>query len=326
MNKLILSTLIVSAGATASAAVVTIDPPQANSLLLENFSGASDPSSEQRNGVRFISAKDGVAKYSISGQADPQLFFDGYVDGIDFANYPHVRIRHSFSDPNQGGSVYPMPVREGHLGKVLVNQTLAGRQVEFERYPAQGVGLRLDPVDGERVSGEYSIDYIILDRGRTLGFEFDQKYSTRGGLNNFFIGNNLGGENGKEILYGSDQGVFRGYPLSSDPMMILQMTPATGLTVINPEIYKFIEIRMRVLKPQLGLATVFFRSEAGSSSVTKIEFDLVDDEYFHTYLIDLREDRSWNSGMINSFRFDPTNQKQEFEIDHIRFYETAEFK
>ncbi|WPJ97123.1 hypothetical protein SH580_05305 [Coraliomargarita algicola] len=326
MKKLFISTLIASTCASAFAAVVTVDAPQANSLILENFSAPSDPSSEQRNGVRFVSAQDGVAKYSITDRADPQLFFDGYVGGIDFSNYPHVRIRHSFSEPNKGGSVYPMPVREGKMGKVSINNTLAGRQVMLEEYPQLGQGLRLDPVDGEHVPGEYCIDYIIVDRGRTLGFEFDQTGSTRGGLNNFFIGNNLGGENGKEIVSGIDRGVFNGKPVSSDSMMILQLTPATGLTAINSKIYKFIEIRMRVLEPQQGVGTVFFRSETANSGSSKIEFDLVDDEYFHTYLIDLREDASWNSGMINSFRFDPTNRKQAFEIDHIRFYETVKFK
>jgi len=49
----------------------------------------------------------------------------------------------------------------------------------------------------------------------------------------------------------------------------------------------------------------------------------VKDAYFHTYLIDMRNDPSWNAGKITSFRFDPSNRKQEFEIDHIRFYETA---
>ncbi len=326
MKKLIISTLIASTCAAASAAVVIIDPPQANSLILENFSGTSDPSSEQRNGVRFVAAQDGVAKYSITDRADPQLIFKGYVGGVDFANYPNVRIRHSFSESNQSGSVYPMPAREGKMGKVSINHTLAGRQVVLEEYPPLGQGLRLDPVDGDHVPGEYCIDYIILDRGRTLGFEFDQKDTTRGGLNNFFIGNNLGGENGKEIVSGIDRGVYHGEPMSSDSMMILQLTPATGLTAINSKIYKFIEIRMRVLEPQQGVGTVFFRSETANSGSSKIEFDLVDDEYFHTYLIDLREDASWNSGMINSFRFDPTNRKQAFEIDHIRFYETAEFK
>ena len=46
-------------------------------------------------------------------------------------------------------------------------------------------------------------------------------------------------------------------------------------------------------------------------------------EEFHSYLIDLRNDAAWNSDKVTKFRFDPTSRKQAFEIDHIRFYETA---
>lgn len=323
MNYQILSVLLFTAVATASAAKVYVDLPQMNSVLLENFSAEADPASELRNGVRFLSASEGVARYSIANVLDPQLFFDGYVGGVDFSSYPNVRIRHSFTTSARDSSVYPIPVRTGQMGKLSINNALVGRQVTLEEHPAFGEGIRVDPVDGPPVAGEYWIDYIIVDRGRTLGFEFDQKDSTRGGINNFFIGTNLGGVNGKEILTGVDDGVYRGNPTSPDPIMVLQMSTSTGLQSINSDVYKFIEIRMRVLEPRQGIATIFFRSQSGDMSANQIDFELVNDEFFHTYLIDLRNDMEWNQGMITGFRFDPTNQKQAFEIDHIRFYETA---
>lgn len=324
LNYIASSVLLFTSVVSASAAEVRVDPPHANSILLENFSSASDPTTEVRNGVRFDSASAGVGKYTISAVLDPQMFFHGYTGGIDFSSYPNFRIRHSFSKPTKGGSIYPLPVRAGAMRKILVNNSLTGRQVTLTRYPAKGEGLRLDPVDGAPLAGEYLIDYIILDRGRTLGFEFDQKNSTRGGVNNFFISHNLAGQdNGKEISSAVNDGVFRGSPTNSDPMMVLQMGVSNGLASIEPEVYKFIEVRMRVLEPRQGVATLFFRNEPGGLGASKIELYLVDDKFFHTYLIDMSDDVSWNEGLITSFRFDPTNKKQVFEIDHIRFYETA---
>jgi hypothetical protein len=317
--------LLALSATTAPAAIVKVDPAMPNSILLENFAAPSDASADLRNGVSFVSSNDGVATYRVAAQLDPQMFFSGYLDGLDFGAYPNVRLRHSFSASVKAmeASVYPMPVKAGQMGNLAVNNTLAGRQTTLETFPVLGEGLRLDPVDGRPTAGEYRIDYIILDRGRTLGFEFDQSNSTRGGINNFFVGYNLGGMNGKEVLSNVENGVYKGVPTSADPMMILQLTEATGLSVINPEVYKFIEIRMRVLKPSQGVATVFFRNESGDMSRNKIDIFLVNDEYFHTYLIDLRNDAAWNSGMITNFRFDPTSKAQAFEIDHIRFYETA---
>lgn len=132
MNYQILSVLLFTAVATASAAKVYVDLPQMNSVLLENFSAEADPASELRNGVRFLSASEGVARYSIANVLDPQLFFDGYVGGVDFSSYPNVRIRHSFTTSARDSSVYPIPVRTGQMGKLSINNALVGRQVTLE--------------------------------------------------------------------------------------------------------------------------------------------------------------------------------------------------
>lgn len=312
--------------ASLSAAKVTVDPAEPNSILLENFSSEEDSAAELLNGVSFKSSNDGIATYSIAAVKDPTLIFRGYVDPIDFQAYPNIRMRHGFSGLSsevEQGSIFPLPVKVGRYMKHDINETVVVRQTTFENGPLTGAGIRLDPIDGDPVSGDYRIDYIILDRGRTLGFEFDQRDSTRGGVNNFFRGFNLGGEDGKEILSGIDEGVFFGHPTSTDPMMLLQLKEATGIGSINTSIYQFIEIRIRLLMPGGGEATVFFENESGGFSDNKIEFDLADDSYFHTYLIDLQDDPAWKSGPVHNFRFDPVKGMQAFQIDYIRFYETA---
>ncbi|MFW2479246.1 MAG: hypothetical protein ACN4GF_03845 [Lentimonas sp.] len=307
-------------GSTLSGAVLLVDQETRNSMFLENFS-SGDPSTQLKNGITFDSASGGVASYRVPAKIDPQLFFDGYTGGISFSEFPNVRIRHKFSAQLREGSVYPLPVRAEQFAKLDVNDSLSARQVTLEEYPLQGEGIRIDPIDGPPMAGIYSIDYIMLDRGRTLGFEFDQVNSTRGGKNNFFIGTNLGGQNGKEILRGVDNGLLVGNPANADPMLILHITQSTGLTSIDTSIYKYVEIRMRFPEPNNGVATVFFRSKPGKVDPNKINIYLVNDPYFHTYLLDLSEDPDWTAGALTNFRFNPTDQKQTFEIDYIRFYE-----
>jgi len=309
------------------AAKITVDPAEPNSILLENFSSEGDSAARLLNGVSFKSSEGGIATYSIAAVKDPMLLFRGYVDPIDFQAYPNIRIRHGFSGLSskvEQGSLFPLPVKVGRYVKHDINETLVVRQTIFENGPLSADGLRLDPIDGDPIAGDYRIDYIILDRGHTLGFEFDQSNSTRGGINNFFRGFNLGAEDGKEILLGIDEGVFFGQPTSNDPMLLLQLKQATGIGSIDTSIYQFIEIRMRLLQPGGGEATVFFENAAGGFSDNKIAFDLAEDEFFHTYLIDLRDDPAWKAGPVQNFRFDPVKGKQAFQIDHIRFYQTAE--
>lgn len=307
-------------------AKVTVDPSEPNSILLEDFSSEGDSAAELVNGVSFKSNTDGVGNYTIAAVEDPMLYFRGYVNPIDFHAYPNIRTRHSFSgllSQVEQGSLFPLPVQVGRSVKHDINEALVVRQTTFKNGPISGNGLRLDPIDGLAVAGDYRIDYIILDRGRTLGFEFDQRDSSRGGVNNFFRGFNLGSDDGKEIRSGIDEGVFSGQPTSHDPMMLLQLKEATGLGSIDPAIFQFIEVRMRLLMPGGGKAMIFFENESGGFSDNKIEFNLVDDAYFHTYLIDLRDDPAWKSGPVHQFRFDPVMGIQDFQIDYIRFYEAA---
>lgn len=308
------------------AAKVTVDPAVPNSILLEDFSSEGDSADQLLNGVSFKSSSEGIATYSIAAVKDPTLIFRGYVEPIDFQAYPNIRIRHGFSGISsqvEQGSLFPLPVKVGRYAKHDINEALVVRQTKFENGPLSATGLRLDPVDGDPVTGDYRIDYIILDRGPTLGFEFDERNSSRGGVNNFFRGFNLGGEDGKEIRSGIDEGVFGGLPNGNDPMMLLQLKQATGIGSIDTTIYQFIEIRMRLLMPGGGEATVFFENLSGGFSDNKIVFDLAEDEFFHTYLIDLRENPAWKAGPVHNFRFDPVKGKQAFQIDHIRFYHTA---
>jgi hypothetical protein len=308
---------------TSYGAVLHVDKPAFNSILLENFSASTDSATELRNGLTFESASGGVAFYKTAQEVDPQIFFSGYVGGLDFSDFPNVRIRHAFSQRGKKGSFYPMPVSEAHKGDIGIHTVLTSRQSLLTSYPSQSTGIRIDPVDGAPLGGTYSIDYLFLDRGRTIGFEFDQIGSTRGGINNFFVGHGLGGQNGKELLTGISDGLFRGNPTTTDPMMVLQMNEQTGLSSIDPKIFKFIEIRMRVLRPSQAIATVFFHNISGGMSMNKIDLPLVNDEFFHTYLLDLRNNPSWNAGKVTQFRLDPVSQMQGFEIDYIRFYETV---
>lgn len=321
----LLSCLALSVGGLQAAKLYT-DPSEPNSLLLENFSTEHDSAAKLENGVSFDSNHEGIGHYKIAAEKDPILFFRGYVDPIDFQAYPNVRMRHSFSAASQQvaqGSLFPLPVKPEGFVKHDINSALVARQATFENGPNAGLGLRLDPVDGLSVAGDYRIDYIIVDRGRTLGFEFDQKNSSRGGVNNFFVGFNLGGTNGKEIISNIDHGAFTGQPTKYDPMMLLKLKEGTGIGAIDTSIYKFVEIRMRLMESGGEEATIYFENESGGFAENQIVLPLVDDIYFHTYLIDLREDPAWNAGPVHNLRFDPVKGMQAFQIDHIRFYETV---
>ena len=310
-------------GATLSGATTYVDIESRNSLFLENFS-SGDPSSQSLNGISFKSSSRGVGSYEISDSIDPQLYFDGYAGGLDFADFPNVRIRHRFAGKLRNGSVYPLPMSTVGPFKYAINGSMVTRQVTLTGIHKSGTGLRLDPVDGEIDEGNYFVDYIMLDRGRTIGFEFDQSNSTRGGVNNYFVGSNLDVKEGKEIVSGVSDGLFYGNPTSSDPKMILYLAKNTGLSSIDTGIYKYIEIRMRVPSAVGGTASVFYRTGANSSGdAHKVDIILKDDSYFHTYLLDMSNVSDWTVSPVNYFRLDPINSQAPFEIDYIRFYETV---
>jgi len=305
--------LVASAAVSALGVTITKDVDYSTTVVLENFSGGSDPASTM-NRVTFDSASGGAATYHYAAGEGPEGTITYDTPDYNPALYNSMRIRMSVnrdSSPTAPVQVFPYPI--GPAGSVT--ETVASgttlRETTFDLggTSASGNGLRIDPFNytNDGTQDQFAIDYIMMDQGRTIGWEFDRdadfQNTTRNNMSTSAV---LGG-------------TLSGTASSGDSQVWLLGNGATGPD-ISGDIYKYVEIRM---KGDAGDRVDLFWNTAERGSLTpKVDVEATADGEWHTYMLDFSDEADW-AGNLTAFRLDPTaSENAMFELDYVRFMET----
>ena len=309
MKSIGLTIALTIAASSVFAVVVTTDPAGSNSaLVLEDFGGVSDPATARSPDVTFGSIGGGAATYNYAANhvGEGYLTFNPTATTFDPNVYKYLRTRQSINRDSLATAVlqvFPTPVIGGNfLSASVASSVMKETAFDLSTLTVGGTGFRLDPFNynNDATVDSVELDYMIVDRYRTLGMEFG-----RDGDLNGAAGNNLSS-------FDVTGGFFLGAGINTDPQLNI-----TSLGV-DADIYKYAEIRM---KADSGAAGLFWDTAAQAGGATWIAFGINDGAY-HTYLVDLTDEAGW-TGSASFLRLDPTNQAGvDFEVDYVRFMET----
>jgi hypothetical protein len=282
------------------------------------------------NGLSWTGNSNGLGVFPWTGTTnDPRAVFNRALFELDLVGFGHLRLRHQYSGGNATTLTWANPANTGEevLLPVSTNmQTVFGNRV-FP-VPVQ-TGLRLDPVPGSPVpAGNWLVDYMALDRGRVLGWEFSQNGNARGGVNNPVVtygcsnlapGVLVEGTNGGAVA----NGLLAAMVGSGEPRVEFLVTPPFGLTnFVETSIYRFAEVRLRASTG--GWARLQFANASGGFGVNQPAFNLADDGAFHTYLLDFRNDAHWNDSRVTALALAlPEVAGLTVELDYLRLLEVA---
>jgi hypothetical protein len=335
MNRFAFALALCSVPGLAGAVTVWVDSPMSNCVVVEDFKGGDSPATAVSESVRFEKAEGGACTYRYGANAAPEGFMEFVPSkrGWNPAEFRHLRARFRIrKGAGEGPSpveVYPSPVADaaggaGHRTVVVPPSEqfaewpfdLASATAPLNAAAIDGRGLRFDAFNygNDGSADAVDIDYFLMDRGRALGSEFDRDGDFGG-----FAGSIWRPVNVADAKV--EAGSFRGRATSGDPMLGADPTP-----VIDPAVYGYVEIRMKTDLP--GQAQLFFQNASGGWGDPPDKdpiFDVIGDNEFHVYLLNLSDDGYWKAGPITHIRFDPTGAEgAAFEIDYIRVMETIE--
>lgn len=313
----IFSTLLGSSFLVSANVIISQDTGIKNSVLLEGFNGSTNPATGMTR-VTHTGTAGGTSVYSYANGQSPEGFlaFNPTSSSFDPAKFSSFRTRmyREFQTGAEAFQVFPTPV--GPAGSVTMNipssTSLAEYTLSLAPTTANGSGIRVDPFNYSNSDGgadTYEVDYFYVDRGRTVGYEFDHDGDQLGlTYSNITGGTFLGG-------------TVSGSAGSNDPQISLN----TNFS-IDPTVYQFMEIRMRASADAQRM-DFFYRNDNGGFAAAR-NFTIANsfDNNFHTYTVDLSGEAEWtDNGNITAWRLDPTSNTigSTFEIDYIRFYETA---
>ncbi|MDF7822581.1 PEP-CTERM sorting domain-containing protein [Pontiellaceae bacterium B12227] len=307
------------ASLSVSALGVTIqkDVDYSTTVVVEDFSGSVDPATGKAR-TTLDSISGGVATYNYAAGQGPEgtITYNPLGTSFDPSLYSSMRVRMAVDRDSAGTTgvqVYPTPIpAAGNLTKtVSTGTTLRETSFDLEALSPNGSGLRVDAFNytNDGTQDQMQIDYIMMDRGRTIGWEFDHDADSQ---NTTLL--NL---SASDVMGGS----LSGTASSGDSQVWLVGNGATAPT-INADIYQHVEIRM---KGDAGdRIDLFWNTGARGSLTPKIDLDTaaaVDGDW-HTYMLDFSEEADW-TGNLTAFRLDPTaTTGAEFELDYVRFMET----
>lgn len=256
-----------------SGAFITVDSGVPNSLLFQDFRAA--PGSTTFNNGQLQGADGGgTTVYESNGSgSDPQITFGG--GNLELNTYGNFRSRFSVTGISGATHVWRNPAAGGQNLSITPTTSLAEYQGTIPN-PANGVtGFRIDPVaNGSGWTSE--LDYIFVDRGRTVGFKFDHD----GDL--LSLGDNPPFAS-TTVLNSSLSG--QANP-GGGPASDTNIDFGSAFGMVHPGIYKFVEIRMAGFA---GDRLDFFYSNT-TSGVMRVEFEAASDGNMHTSLIDLSAD------------------------------------
>jgi hypothetical protein len=294
------------------APVVYKDVYSPATVVLEDFSGVSDPSTS-RTVATFGSITGGAATYNYAAAATPEgtVTYGTLAKSFDPSLYKSMRLRMAVnrdSAPSAPIDVFPTPVPGAGSVTTAVTSGTTLRETSFDlsTKSPNGTGVRIDPFNytNDATADSWQIDYIMADLGPTIGFEFNREAD----LNQTTLTN---------ITPSSvANGALSGTASTVDPQLIFV---GGGAPTIDAGIYKFVEIRM---KGDPGDRIELFwntLAKGGVGSSVIIESAATSDGAYHTYLLDFTADTAW-TGNLTTFRVDPsTTSGATFEVDYVRF-------
>lgn len=317
-------------GAGTVLRIDTINPGDLT-LVLKDFNSATP----QHTSISANTGSPGITTWV--APSDPNQGYHSYVvpndteDGkVSYSTVPYdtnyyttMRIRMSAS--NSGGSSDFWP--NNPHGQTTINFTgIPTTFTEYNRFWTNpdhsnvlhpNNGFRWDP-DTKSIEMTYNIDYVMVDRGRVVGFEFDINES---GLSTYQSFSNSGNRISDLRVENS---ILKGTTTSNDDY--LQNTSISSLS-LSTSIYQYAEIR---LKTESNVRLQFFWKTSASdifSENKSVGYTTVDDGW-HTYLIDFTSEVDFWTGTLTGFRVDVGNgvgntgvSGIDFEIDYIRFRE-----
>ncbi|MCF7817033.1 MAG: hypothetical protein K9M54_04060 [Kiritimatiellales bacterium] len=300
----------------APAIPVARDLVAQSTIVMEDFNGATAPVSVLTR-MTFESITGGAASYLYPAASGPEGFitYNPLAAAADPAVYPHLRIRMHVDRDSAANTVvqlYPIPIVAGKLISASVPTGTAFQETSFDTSTITnfaGAGCRIDPMNytNDGTADRFAIDYIMADRGRTIGVEFD-----RAGDDNGVVSTNVSSVS-------VSGGVLHGTASNTAPQLRFDQ----NLTV-NADIYKHVEIRM---KGFAGDRIDFFWAAAiQPNNITQVEVEpsTLSDGLYHTWLLDFTNVAGW-TGTLSHIRLDPvTTPGAVFEVDYIRFLETAQ--
>jgi hypothetical protein len=295
---------VLATAVPAGAFTTYIDPPAVNSVLLSEFT--TPPPAAYFNS-QLQGSSGGTTIYESNGvAADPQITFNG--GAIDLTEFPHVRARFAGSSPDSV-NLWRNPAQAGQALTFTSTTALAEYRGTIPNANSTTTGYRIDPVQNG-TGWTFELDSIYADRGSTWGFEFGHVGDDLG------LTFNLSKLASLSFGDGSVTGVAEtGDAAASDTQ--ISFGPALRP---NPDVHKWLEIRMA---GQAGDRIDLFFSNLATPGIETRTIVPSADGNLHTYLVDLSDEAGW-SGTLDFLRIDPTTSSgASFEIDSIRFYESA---
>lgn len=301
---------------TAPTIPVARDPVAANTIVMENFNGVADPSTSLMR-MTFESITGGVASYLYSAASGPEgyITYNPLAAAADPAVYPNLRIRMHVERDSAANTIvqlYPIPIVAGQLVSATILTGTAFKEISFDTSlttNAAGAGCRIDPMNytNDGTPDRFAIDYIMADRGRTIGVEFD-----RTGDDNGVVSTNVSSVS-------VSGGVLHGTASNTDPQLRFDQ----NLTV-NADLYKYVEIRMKGFAGnRIGFS---WAAAIQPNNITQVEVEpaALSDGLYHIWLLDFTSVAGW-TGTLSHIRLDPaTTSGAAFEVDYIRFLETIQ--
>lgn len=306
----------------AAGAVVRVDTiaPNELTLTLKDFnSNAPEHSSLGSNTPTptptWVSATNGYHTYEVpTTTSDGKVNFSTVPYNVQY--YTNVRVRLSGSTTSGSSELWPNNAQGSttvSLGATSTSFTEINRAWADPTNPnintATNGGFRWDPNTVASAPASYNIDYVMVDRGRVLGFEFDIGET---GSTTYQTWLNASGRSSNYRVEGS---ALKGTTNNTDSYI----QTAASLS-LDTAIYKFVEIR---LKTEPSTALQFFWGTSGTPSYNEtnsLKVTATNDQW-HTYLLDMSAETNW-TGTLQNFRIDIGSAVDiDYEIDYIRFRE-----
>ena len=294
------------------APVVHKDVYDPGTVVLEDFSGVSDPSTSQMV-ASFNSITGGAATYDYAAAATPEgyITYSPLAKSFDPALYKSMRLRMAVnrdSAANTNLDVFPTPVSgPNSVTKTIASgTTLKETSFDLTGKSPNGLGVRIDPFNyvNDGTGDQCQIDYIMADLGPTIGAEFNHDAD----LNQVALANVTGDS--------VSSGILAGTAGTGDPNIWVIGNGGT-IPTVDPAVYKYVEIRMKGYagdNPQ-----VYWKAGSRTGLTPSLGLNAANDGQWHTYLIDFTNEADW-SGTLSFFRLDPVNViNNTFEVDYIRF-------
>lgn len=308
----------------AAGALIRVDTiaPAELTLVLQDFNGSTAAHSSVNAAASTLppawqSANNGYHTYEVAPTTnDGKIYFNSVPYDVQY--YSHVRVRARSSSSGHAdfwpsNPVTPTTVNLGTFGTSFRESNQPWRDPTNPSInTATNGGFRFDPNTLSSAT-TYDLDYIMVDVGRVVGFEFDMDEIPTTSPE---VLQNWRNHSNRTTDYRIEDGALKGITNHGDTF-ILTSNPLN----LDADLYQYVEIRM---KTNANTRLQFFWSTPGNdySESKSVSINTADDQW-HIYLLDMTAEDTWE-GTLANFRVDiGTAENIPYEIDYIRFREVG---